>query len=66
VARSPLVYQYVANLAALERQLFLAVHAQQEALRLEPDNALYLANLRRLLEVPFKSFRAVEAERPQS
>ncbi len=55
-ARSPLVGQYVANLAVAERNLFLAVQAQAEALRLDPDNALYRSNLRRLLTVPYKEF----------
>ena len=55
-ARSPLVYQYVANVATLERDLFLAVQAQREALRLDPDNELYVRNLRSLLSVPYDSF----------
>ncbi len=56
-ARYPLVYQYIANLAVLDRDLFLAVHAQQEALRLDPDNELYRKNLKHLLQVPFRKFR---------
>jgi len=56
-ARSPRVYQYIANLAVLEKDLFLAVHASQEALRLEPASELYRKNLRHLLLVPFKEFR---------
>ncbi|MEM7586348.1 MAG: hypothetical protein AAF560_23350 [Acidobacteriota bacterium] len=55
-ARSPLVYQYIANVASLEGDLFLAVQAQREALRLAPDNALYLRNLRSLLTVPYREF----------
>jgi hypothetical protein len=57
-ARSPLVGHYVANLAVLEGNLFLAVQAQIEALRLDPDNRLYRVNLRRLLTVPYKEFTA--------
>ncbi|MCP4661749.1 MAG: hypothetical protein GY856_40625, partial [bacterium] len=56
-ARFPLVYQYIANLAVLEKDLFLAVHAQQEALRLDPDNELYRRNLKHLLQVPFREFQ---------
>ncbi len=57
-ARSPIVGQYVANLAVAEKNLFLAVQAQLEALRLAPDNALYRSNLKRLLTVPYKEFTA--------
>lgn len=56
-ARSPLVFQYITNVAVLERSLFLAIHAQQEALRLAPDNPLYRRNLENLLRTPFKDFR---------
>lgn len=52
-ARSPLVYQYITNLAVLDGDLFLAVHAQQEALRLEPGNPLYRRNLLALLRRPY-------------
>lgn len=55
-ARSPLVGQYVANLAVVKKNLFLAVQAQIEALRLAPENALYRRNLRILLTVPYKEF----------
>ena len=55
-ARSPIVYRYLANLAVLEKQLFLAVHAQQEALRLDPSNQFLLDNLRVLLTTPWKGF----------
>lgn len=61
-ARSPLVYQYVANVATLERDLFLAVQAQREALRLDPDNELYIRNLRSLLTVPYDDFTATAEE----
>ena len=57
-ARSPMPFQYITNLAFLEGQLFLAIHSQQEALRLEPGNALYAANLKSLLEQPFADYRA--------
>jgi tetratricopeptide (TPR) repeat protein len=52
--RSPLVYQYVANVAVLDGDLFTAVNAQKEALRLAPDNALYRSNLRSLLTTPYR------------
>jgi hypothetical protein len=54
---SPLVYQYVANLAVLTGDLFTAVGAQKEALRLAPANALYRRNLVRLLAMPFASVK---------
>ncbi len=57
-ARSPRVGQYVANLAVAEKNLFLAVQAQAEALRLDPGNGLYRSNLKRLLAVPYKEFMA--------
>ena len=53
-ARSPLVYQYTANLAVMAGDLFTAVAAQKEALRLAPGNELYRGNLRGLLTVPYK------------
>jgi hypothetical protein len=52
--RSPLVYQYVANVAVLGGDLLIAVGAQKEALRLAPDSELYRRNLRHLLVVPYK------------
>jgi len=52
-ARSPLVYQYIANLGVLAGDLFTAVAAQKEALRLAPANALYRTNLQHLLTVPY-------------
>ncbi len=57
-ARSPLPFQYITNLAFLEGQLFLAIHSQQEALRLEPENELFAANLKALLTQPFADYRA--------
>ena len=54
VARSPLVFQYIANLGVLAGDLFTAVAAQKEALRLAPDNQLYRSNLRSLLTVSHK------------
>lgn len=56
-ARSPVVYQYVANVAALEGGWFLAAQAQSEALRLDPDNALYRTNLLYLLSAPYEKLR---------
>jgi hypothetical protein len=58
--RSPLVYQYIANVAVMTGDLFVAVRAQKEALRLAPENRLYQNNLRRLLSQPYKEFRAPE------
>jgi hypothetical protein len=51
---SPLVYQYIANLAVMTGDLLVAVGAEKEALRLAPENELYRRNLRSLLTVPFK------------
>jgi len=56
-AQSPLVPQYVANLAVETGELFTAVGAEREALRLDPENPLYRENLARLLSVPYESFR---------
>jgi hypothetical protein len=56
-ARSPRVPQYVANLAVLTGELFLAVSAQKEALRLDPSSALYSENLIGLLSEPWEGFR---------
>jgi tetratricopeptide (TPR) repeat protein len=53
-ARSPLVHQYLANLAILANDLYTAVHAQKEALRLEPGNRLYRDNLQALLLRPLR------------
>jgi hypothetical protein len=63
--RSPLVYQYVANLAVLGGDVFVAVGAQKEALRLAPGNDLYRRNLRHLLEVPYEEASAVAAPPPR-
>ncbi len=51
--RSPVVPQYVANLAVMSGELFTAVGAQKEALRLAPDSRLYRENLLRLLTLPY-------------
>lgn len=55
--QSPLPYQYVANLAYLDGSLFLAVQAQIEALRLDPQNRFYRRNLQALLERPWEGYR---------
>jgi len=62
--RSPLLPHYVANLAVLSGELFTAVAAQKEALRLDPGNPLYRENLARLLRVPWEEGRraAVHSE----
>jgi hypothetical protein len=54
--RSPLVPHYVANVAVLTGELFTAVDAAKEALRLEPADPLYRSNLARLLAVPYRAF----------
>jgi len=54
-ARSPIVYQYIANVAVLAGEPFIAIPAQKEALRLAPDSVLYRTNLRNLLTAPYKS-----------
>jgi hypothetical protein len=46
----------------LDRSLFLAVQAQQEALRLEPSNQLYRQNLQHLLTVPYRQFSRARPE----
>ena len=53
-ARSPLVPQYVANLAVMSGEIFTAVGAQKEALRLDPGSRLYRENLLRLLTLPYE------------
>ncbi len=53
-AKSPLVYQYTANLAVMTGDLFVAIGAQKEALRLAPGNPLYQSNLKHLLAMPYK------------
>lgn len=45
-----LLYQYRSNVAYLSGDLAAAVRALEKALELEPDNALYKENLRRLRE----------------
>lgn len=52
-ARSALVPQYVANLAVMSGELFTAVAAQKEALRLDPRSPLYRENLLRLLTLSY-------------
>ena len=52
-ARSPLVPQYIANLAVMSGELFTAIAAQKEALRLDPGSRLYRENLLRLLAQPY-------------
>jgi hypothetical protein len=54
---SPLVNQYIANLAVEDKNLFLAVQAQREALRLKPDDPIYRRNLKALLTTPYRNFR---------
>ena len=52
-ARSPLVPQYIANLAVMSGETFTAVSAQKEALRLDPRSRLYREYLLRLLTLPY-------------
>jgi hypothetical protein len=63
-ARSPRVYRYVANLGVLEGELFLALQAQVEALRLDPTDELGRSNLRHLLTVPLRTFSETHSTRP--
>jgi hypothetical protein len=55
-ARSPLPYQYLANLAVLGGRLPEAVDAQIEALRVDPGNQRFRENLRYLLTVSWAEF----------
>ena len=64
-ARSPLVYQYIANLAVMTGDLFVALSAQKEALRLAPDNKLYQRNLANLLTIPYKQATRVRTKTNQ-
>ena len=57
-AKSPVVYQYLANVAVLAGDLFMAVRAQKEALRLNPTEPLYRRNLAALLVMPYEQARA--------
>ena len=50
--RFALIYQYRANVAYLMGDRAAAVAALKEGLRLEPDNALFQANLKRLEQPP--------------
>ena len=54
-----LIYSYRANVAFLRGDKPRAIAALQEALRLEPDTALYLQNLRHLQ----RSSKAVDSPR---
>jgi arabinofuranosyltransferase len=54
-ARSPLVFQYIANVAVQTGEIWAALSAQKEALRLAPDNDLYITNLKKLMKQPLPS-----------
>ncbi|HEX2464064.1 MAG TPA: hypothetical protein VHR17_05505, partial [Thermoanaerobaculia bacterium] len=56
-ARSPRVFLYIANLAALTGDLHAALAAQKELLRFTPDDALARRNLAVLLTVPAAEFQ---------
>ncbi len=56
--QSPIVYQYVANVAVLSGDPWIAIAAQKEALRLQPDNAVYRRNLLALLSQPYDELTA--------
>lgn len=58
--RSPLVYQYIANVAVLAGEPFVAIAAQKEALRLRPENQLYRSNLTALLSVPYEELASAD------
>lgn len=55
--RSALVYQYIATLAAFTGDLFTAVAAQKEALRLVPNTRLLRQNLSNFLVRPYEEAR---------
>jgi arabinofuranosyltransferase len=57
-ARSPRVFQYVANLGAITGDLHAALAAQKELVRLSPEDALARRNLAHLLSVPAAEFGA--------
>ncbi len=63
-ARSPLVYQYMANLGVMTGDVFVAVTAQKEALRMAPESALHLGNLAGILRAPFE--QATQARAPDA
>ena len=56
-ARSPRVFLYIANLAAITGDLHAALAAQKELLRLTPDDALARRNLTVLLTQPAAEFQ---------
>ena len=56
-ARSPRVFMYIANLAAITGDLHAALAAQKELLRLIPDDALARRNLTVLLTQPAAEFQ---------
>jgi arabinofuranosyltransferase len=66
-ARSPRVFRYVANLAAMTGDLHTALAAQKELLRLEPADPLARSNLAHLLSVPAADFGRLSSQylRPQ-
>lgn len=53
-ARSPRVYRYMANLAVMTGEIFVALAAQKEALRRAPASRLHAENLKRLLTLPWE------------
>lgn len=53
--RYALVYQYESNVAYLSGDLPAAIHALEKALAIEPDNALFKNNVKRLREQQAKS-----------
>jgi hypothetical protein len=55
-ARSPRVYRYIANLAAITGDLHAALAAQKELVHIEPDDPLARRNLAALLTVPSAEF----------
>ncbi len=61
--RSPIVYQYIANVAVMAGDPFIAIAAQKEALRLRPENQLYRRNLIALLTKPYKDLAKGSAEK---
>lgn len=60
--QSPMVYQYIANVAVMAGDPFVAIAAQKEALRLQPNNQLYRRNLIALLSEPYKDLAEGSSE----
>ncbi|MGH7858838.1 MAG: SDR family oxidoreductase [Candidatus Binatia bacterium] len=56
----------VIDLGVMTSDLFVAVNAQKEALRLAPGSSLYAANLTRLLTAPYAKRRRIRLHAPRT